>query len=262
MKNHISLPLSRSHLSFIGFSVLFMVSLVVGCSDTELAPTAVDIDPNMRELVMAIPAAPLTEKPFVIVEQMPVLIGGLEGIQRNIKYPEIAKKAGVQGRVFLQFVVDIDGNVIDPVVTRGIGAGCDEAAIQALEQAHFIPGVQRNLRVPVKMSIPVTFRLDGPIAAKIPRGVRTLSDSSLPKVRPEDIQIFDSFADVDFDYTVVLGKKSMSGANVSAEYFRTAASKSRGTAIVRGGEVNRDLVKSSLSEFASNPHALIVIRRK
>lgn len=96
---------------------------------------------------------------FVIVEDMPELIGGLPGLQKKIRYPEIAKKAGVEGRVFLQFVVDEQGNVVDPVVTRGIGAGCDEEALRAIISAKFKPGMQRGQAVKVKMSLPVTFKL-------------------------------------------------------------------------------------------------------
>ena len=102
-----------------------------------------------------------TDEPefFEIVEQMPELIGGLGELQKKIRYPEIAKKAGVSGRVFVQFVVDEQGNVKDPVVTRGIGAGCDEEAIRAIMQAKFEPGKQRGKAVPVKMSLPITFKL-------------------------------------------------------------------------------------------------------
>ena len=96
---------------------------------------------------------------FVIVEQSPELIGGLPGLQKRIKYPEIAKKAGVEGRVYLQFVVDEQGNVHDPIVTRGIGAGCDEEAIRAILDAKFKPGMQRGKAVKVKMSLPITFKL-------------------------------------------------------------------------------------------------------
>lgn len=96
---------------------------------------------------------------FVIVEEMPELIGGLSAIQSKIRYPEVAKKAGVEGRVFVQFVVDEQGNVVDPEVTRGIGAGCDEEAIRAVQQAKFKPGQQRGKPVRVKMSLPITFKL-------------------------------------------------------------------------------------------------------
>jgi len=96
---------------------------------------------------------------FVNVEEDPVLIGGLRGLQSRITYPELARKAGVEGRVFLQFVVDEEGNVTSPVVTRGIGAGCDEEAVKAILQAKFTPGRQRGRAVKVQMSLPMTFRL-------------------------------------------------------------------------------------------------------
>jgi protein TonB len=102
---------------------------------------------------------PESDAPFVLVEQMPELEGGLAGLQKKIKYPEIAKKAGVEGRVFVQFIVDEQGNVTNPEVVRGIGAGCDEEALRALRTAKFTPGKQRGKAVRVKMTLPVTFRL-------------------------------------------------------------------------------------------------------
>jgi protein TonB len=90
---------------------------------------------------------------------MPELIGGIQGLQKRVKYPEIAKKAGVEGTVFLQFVVDEKGNVVDPAVVKGIGAGCDEAALEAIKTAKFKPGKQRGKPVKVKFSLPVRFRL-------------------------------------------------------------------------------------------------------
>ncbi|MEX0820634.1 MAG: energy transducer TonB [Rhodothermales bacterium] len=96
---------------------------------------------------------------FVVVEQMPELIGGLQSIQQHITYPEMAKKAGVEGRVIVQFVVNEEGNVVDPQVVRGLGAGLDDVAVNAVRQAKFEPGMQRGQPVKVKMSLPVTFRL-------------------------------------------------------------------------------------------------------
>jgi periplasmic protein TonB len=96
---------------------------------------------------------------FLVVEQDPELIGGLEGLQRSIRYPEIARKAGIEGSVFLQFVVDEKGNVIDPVVTRGIGGGCNEAALEAVRKAKFKPGMQRGKPVKVQYNLPIRFRL-------------------------------------------------------------------------------------------------------
>ncbi len=96
---------------------------------------------------------------FVVVEKMPELIGGLAAIQREIRYPVIAKKAGIEGRVILQFIVDEQGRVTESKVVRGIGGGCDDEALRALQTARFRPGTQRGKPVKVKMSLPVTFRL-------------------------------------------------------------------------------------------------------
>ena len=96
---------------------------------------------------------------FEIVEQNPELIGGNEGLMKQIRYPEIARKANVEGRVFLQFIVDREGNVTKPTVTRGIGAGCDEEALRVISEAKFIPGRQRGRAVPVKMSWSILFKL-------------------------------------------------------------------------------------------------------
>ncbi len=96
---------------------------------------------------------------FIIVEQNPELIGGMAAISNAIKYPEIARKAGVEGRVFVQFIVDEQGNTYDVKVTRGIGAGCDEEAIRVVSEAKFAPGKQRGKAVKVRMSLPITFKL-------------------------------------------------------------------------------------------------------
>jgi len=96
---------------------------------------------------------------FIAVEQMPELIGGLEAVQKNIIYPEIAKKAGIEGKVYVQFIIDEKGNVTNPVVLKGIGGGCDEAALEAVKKAKFKPGKQRGRPVKVQYSIPIIFRL-------------------------------------------------------------------------------------------------------
>ncbi len=96
---------------------------------------------------------------FTIVEDMPELIGGMQAIYQHLRYPEIARKAGIEGRVVVQFIIDEEGRVVDPVVVRGIGGGCDEAAIEAVKQVRFTPGRQRGRAVRVRYSLPITFRL-------------------------------------------------------------------------------------------------------
>jgi len=96
---------------------------------------------------------------FVVVEQMPELIGGLAELQSRIRYPEMARRAGIEGRVYVQFIVNERGEVEDPRVIRGIGGGCDEEAIRAVRQAQFRPGMQRGRPVRVQYSLPIVFRL-------------------------------------------------------------------------------------------------------
>ncbi len=100
-----------------------------------------------------------SEEIFVVVEQMPELIGGLESIQREMRYPETARRAGIEGRVYVQFVVDEEGNVAYPRVTRGIGGGADEEALRVVSQAKFRPAMQRGMPVKVHYTLPIFFRL-------------------------------------------------------------------------------------------------------
>jgi len=120
----------------------------------------IDLDEKME-----LPPPPQQQKKedeedfFVAVEQMPELIGGLAKLQSQIRYPEMARKAGIEGRVIVQFIVTEEGTVDSPKVIRGIGGGCDEEALKAVSQAKFKPGRQRGKAVRVQYSLPVVFRL-------------------------------------------------------------------------------------------------------
>jgi len=96
---------------------------------------------------------------FVVVENMPDLKGGQVGLQKRVSYPEVAIRAGIEGRVTIQFVVDENGNVVNPRVIRGIGGGCDEEALRVVQTAKFSPGMQRGRPVRVQMSLPILFKL-------------------------------------------------------------------------------------------------------
>ncbi len=96
---------------------------------------------------------------FVVVEQMPKLKGGLAKLQGCVNYPEMARKAGIEGRVIVQFIVNEKGNVEEPRVVRGIGGGADKEAVRCVKQADFQPGMQRGNPVRVQYSLPVVFKL-------------------------------------------------------------------------------------------------------
>jgi len=128
--------------------------------DVEIEATDLDVD----EVVAAPPPPPEKEEEaepvfFVAVEQMPEPIGGIGAIQSKIVYPEIAKRAGVQGRVYVKAYVDESGKVNKVELIRGIGAGCDEAAMEAVQSVMFKPGKQRGKPVKVQVTVPVLFKL-------------------------------------------------------------------------------------------------------
>ena len=97
-------------------------------------------------------------KPFAEVPPEPV--GGFEAIYKKIKYPDLAQKAGVQGKVYLLVFINEKGSVDDVKVVKGIGAGCDEAAITAIKGTQFSPGKDKGVPIKTKLSMPVTFKLN------------------------------------------------------------------------------------------------------
>lgn len=101
---------------------------------------------------------------FTIVEQQPEFPAGKDAlysyIAGEIKYPEAARKQGIEGPVYVEFVVGIDGAISDVRAVKGIGAGCDEEAVRVIKGvSNFIPGKQRGKKVAVKMVIPIHFAL-------------------------------------------------------------------------------------------------------
>ncbi len=105
-----------------------------------------------------------TGQVFMVVEKIPEFPGGLKALMHylsgNIHYPAEAKKAGIQGRVFVNFVVEKDGSIGHVKVLRGIGHGCDKEAVRAVESMpHWQPGLQKGKPVRVSYNLPVKFTL-------------------------------------------------------------------------------------------------------
>lgn len=96
---------------------------------------------------------------FVSAEQMPEPVGGIQAISKLVHYPELAKKAGIQGRVFIRAFLNETGNVDSAEVIKGIGAGCDEAALDAVKQSKFIPAKENGQNIKVQVTVPILFKL-------------------------------------------------------------------------------------------------------
>jgi TonB family protein len=107
------------------------------------------------------------DKYFVSVDEMPEPIGGVAAIQKNIKYPELARRAGIEGKVYILAYINENGNVTKTAVLKGIGGGCDEAAMNAIKKVKFIPGKQAGKPVNVQVSVPVIFKLSDNSAKEV-----------------------------------------------------------------------------------------------
>ncbi len=111
------------------------------------------------------PAAdPDAGKVFLVVEEMPQFPGGETGmykyLQENMKYPPVARENGIQGRVYVTFVVNETGKITDAKVVRGIGGGCDEEALRVVRNMpDWKVGKQNGRPVKVQYTLPVVFNL-------------------------------------------------------------------------------------------------------
>lgn len=119
--------------------------------EVKYVPVDVEEEPEEQEI-------------FQVVEEMPEFPGGmgecLKFLGKNIKYPTISQENGVQGRVIVQFVVNKDGSIVDPVVVRSVDPYLDKEALRVIKQMpKWKPGKQRGKAVRVKYTVPVTFKL-------------------------------------------------------------------------------------------------------
>lgn len=101
---------------------------------------------------------------FKVVEEMPEFPGGaaklIEYIGKNVKYPMMARESDIQGKVYVQFVVEPDGSISKVQLLRGIGGGCDEEAMRVIQSMpKWKPGKQRGAPVRVQYMVPVIFKL-------------------------------------------------------------------------------------------------------
>ncbi|MDX1439076.1 MAG: energy transducer TonB [Rubricoccaceae bacterium] len=93
------------------------------------------------------------------VDQMPELVGGLSALVDHIEYPESARDAHVEGRVLVQFVVDEEGAIVEPSVLQGVHPDLDAAALAALDEVRFTPGMHEGHPAKVRMILPINFAL-------------------------------------------------------------------------------------------------------
>jgi len=101
---------------------------------------------------------------FLIVEKEAEPVGGLSTFYKfiydNLKYPRQARRMGIEGKVYVQFIVERDGSLTDIQIMKGIGAGCNEETLRVFEKApKWKPAKQRGIPVRVRRAMPITFKL-------------------------------------------------------------------------------------------------------
>ncbi|SMO67367.1 energy transducer TonB [Gracilimonas mengyeensis] len=96
---------------------------------------------------------------YTVVDQMPEVEGGLPEIYKHIEYPTSASNRGIEGRVFIKFIVNENGDVESPEILKDIGAGCGEAAVKGIKKVKFTPGKHQGKTVKVYYTMPINFQI-------------------------------------------------------------------------------------------------------
>ncbi|MBO9703209.1 MAG: TonB family protein [Sporocytophaga sp.] len=129
-------------------------------------PETQEGDPNLNTVIdgngtgNAVVEAPVSNEPLLYVPEMPEFKGNMEEFfRKNVVYPTKAQNNGIEGKVFVQFIINTDGTVTDVKAIRGIGYGCDEEAERVTKKMVWTPGKQNGVAVRIKKVLPIHFKL-------------------------------------------------------------------------------------------------------
>jgi len=146
------------------FSLLLLILFCYACED-DLATRPDGSDLQMAEVIVDLDVeADSEDQVFLVVEEPASFPGGMKAYTKymgeNLNYPAEAKAKGIEGKVYVSFIVDKEGNLSDFQLLRGIGGDCDEEALRVfMESPKWIPGKQRGRVVKTRMQAAVTFEL-------------------------------------------------------------------------------------------------------
>ncbi|WP_338812257.1 energy transducer TonB [Bernardetia sp. Wsw4-3y2] len=151
------------------YSSLVLVTIFISTGFIFSTPSSIDFDttiqPQTDFVLQDTSKEEEIEQIFTIVEQSPTYEGGMNEfykyISENLVYPPNAKEKRITGRVFVQFVVDKDGSIIDAKVVKGADPELDAEALRVIQNSpKWIAGKQRGKNVKVRLNIPIIFNLD------------------------------------------------------------------------------------------------------
>jgi periplasmic protein TonB len=144
----------RIHKTFFGFSAI----IVACCSfcNFAVAQTALTASVKMQPSADDKTVYKMTEVP---PKPSCGMMAYLEYTEENIERPVEAKKQGIKGNVFVQFIVEKDGKISNIKVIKGLGSGCDEAVVECLQKApKWVPGMQNGKNVRVQKTLAIAVR--------------------------------------------------------------------------------------------------------
>ncbi len=144
--------------------VLFFLIGVFSCESEMKNPENIAKDALSLDQSEEIIEKNSTDSVFTTAENSPEFPGGNDAfmnfIASNVKYPQVAKETGISGKVFVQFVVSKDGNVIDVKIAKGVDKLLDEEALRVIKSLpNWTPGKNRGVAVNVQFTIPINFQL-------------------------------------------------------------------------------------------------------
>ena len=138
-------------------------SIPVESDEEEVAEDITIEETTLESFAWEAPPPPPTDEPiikFIPYDEPPEPMGGLEALMRNVRYPPIAREAGIEGTVIIQAFINDKGRVTETVIAKSMpGTGLDEAAVDAIERTRFKPAKQRDRAVGVWLTIPIMFKL-------------------------------------------------------------------------------------------------------
>lgn len=128
---------------------------------SRFSPRRAGLQPSRIEMTMPVAFRGYDNLPDLsdFLDQIPILLGSMESLVKEIRYPERARRASLEGQVTVAFIIDKDGHVRFPTVIRGLGAGCDEEVLRAVQLARFLPGQLKGVPVNVITSLTFVFTL-------------------------------------------------------------------------------------------------------
>ena len=149
---------------FAGFKCLLFVVSALILLIIVIAPASANAQDKRGKTTQTRKNTTTDDKIYEVCEQMPIFEGGDAALMKyltdSVKYPELAKKHGVQGRVVIGFIVEKDGSLTDVKVLRHVDIALDAEALRVVKgMPKWIPGCQDEQLVRVRYNVPVSFRL-------------------------------------------------------------------------------------------------------